>query len=104
MGAIAAQITSLTIVYSNVYSDADDRNYQSSASLALVWGINRWPVNSPHKSPVTRKMLPFDDVIVYLGTYLRKGLHNVNNIPPPPKKKKKKKMPSLHALNMPVEL
>ena len=31
MGAIASQITSLTIVYSIVYSDADQREYQSSA-------------------------------------------------------------------------
>ena len=39
MGAIASQITSLTIVYSTVYSDADQRKHQSSASLAFVWGI-----------------------------------------------------------------
>ena len=38
--------------------------YQSSASLAFVRGIRRWPVNSPHKRPVTRKMFPFDDVIM----------------------------------------
>ena len=49
MGAIASRITSLKIVYSSVYSGADQRKYQSSASLALVWGIHRWPVNSPHK-------------------------------------------------------
>ena len=55
MGAIAYQITSLTIVYSIVYSDADQWNHQSSASLAFVLGIHRWPVNSPHKWPVTRK-------------------------------------------------
>ena len=30
-----------------------------------VRGIHRWPVNSPHKGPVTRKMFPFDDVIMY---------------------------------------
>ena len=36
MGAIAPQITSLTIVYSTVYSDADQRKHQSSASLAFV--------------------------------------------------------------------
>ena len=47
-----------------VYSDADQRNRQSSASLAFVWGIHRGPVNSPHKWPVTRKMFPFDDVIM----------------------------------------
>ena len=63
MGAIASQITSLTIVYSTVYSDADQRKHQSSASLAFVRGIRRGPVNSPHKWPVTRKMFPFDDVI-----------------------------------------
>ena len=34
------------------------------ASLAFVWGIHRWPVNIPHKGPVTRKMFPFDDVIM----------------------------------------
>ena len=56
---MASQITSLTIVYSTVYSDADQRKHQSSASLALVRGIHRWPVNSPHKWPVTRKMFPF---------------------------------------------
>ena len=61
---IASQITSLTIVYSTVYSDADQRKYQSSASLAFVRGIHRGPVNSPHKWPVTRKMFPFDDVIM----------------------------------------
>ena len=64
MDTIASQITSLTIVYSTVYSDADKRKYQSSASLAFVWGIHRRPVNSPHKWPVTRKMFPFDDVIM----------------------------------------
>ena len=64
MGAIASQITSLTIVYSTVYSDADQRKRQSSASLVFVWGIHRGPVNSPHKWPVMRKMFPFDDVIM----------------------------------------
>ena len=64
MGAIASQITSLTIVYSIVYSDADQRKHQSSASLAFVWGIQREPVNSPHKWPLTRKMFPFEDVIM----------------------------------------
>ena len=64
MGAIASQITSLTIVYSTVYSGADQSKHQSPASLAFVWGIHRGPVNSPHKGPVTRKMFPFDDVIM----------------------------------------
>ena len=64
MGTMASQITSLTIVYWTVYSGADQRKHQSCASLAFVWGIHRWPVNSPHKLPVTRKMFPFDDVIM----------------------------------------
>ena len=64
MGAVASQIISLTIVYSTVYSDADQRKHQSSASLAFVRGIHRSPVNSPHKWPVTRKMFSFDDVIM----------------------------------------
>ena len=64
MGRRASQITSLTIVYSIVYSGVDQRKYQSSASLAFVRGIHRRPVNSPHKWPVTRKKFPFDDVIM----------------------------------------
>ena len=64
MGAIASQISSLTIVYLTVYLGADQRNYQSSASLAFVRGIHRKPVISPHKGLVSRKMFPFDDVIM----------------------------------------
>ena len=70
MGAIASQITSLTIVYSTVCSGADQREHQSSASLAFVRGIYRGPVNSPHKGPVTRIMFPFDDV-------MRRSTHEV---------------------------
>ena len=40
------------------------KKLQSSASLAFENGIHLWPVNSPHKGPVTRKMFPFDDVIM----------------------------------------
>ena len=64
MNTIASQITSLTIVYLTVNSGTDQRKHQSSASLAFVRGIHRRPVNSPHKGPVTRKMFPFDDVIM----------------------------------------
>ena len=63
-GMMASQITSLTNVYSTVYSDADQRKHQNSASLAFVRGIHRGPVNSPHKWPVTQKMFPFNDVIM----------------------------------------
>ena len=41
MSTIASQITSLTIVYSTIYSGADQSKHQSSASLAFVWGIHR---------------------------------------------------------------
>ena len=68
MTTIASQITSLTVVYSIIYSDADQRKHQSSASLAFVRGIHRWPVNSPHKWPATRKGFPFDDVIMNITT------------------------------------
>ena len=64
MSPITFQITSLTIVYSTVYSAADQRKHQSSASLAFVRGIHRWPVNSPYKGPLTRKILPFDDAMM----------------------------------------
>ena len=64
MGPMASQITSLTIVHSAVYAGADQRKHQSSASLAFVRGIHRGPVNSPHKWSVTRKMFPFNDVIM----------------------------------------
>ena len=64
MSAMASQITSLTIVYSTVYSDTDQRKHGSSTSLALVQRIHRWSVHSPHKWPVTRKMFLFDDVIM----------------------------------------
>ena len=48
MSAMASQVTSLTFVYSTVYSGADQRKHQTSASLAFVREIHRWPVNSPH--------------------------------------------------------
>ena len=64
MSAVAFQITSLTSVYSNLYSGADQRKYKCEASLAFVRGIHGWPVNSPHKAPVTQKMFQFDYVIV----------------------------------------
>ena len=64
MGSMVSQITSLTIVYSAVYSGADQRKHQSSASLVFVRWIHRGQVNSPHKGPLTRKMFPFHDVIM----------------------------------------
>ena len=70
MGVLASQITSLAIVYLTVYSGTDQRNHQSSASLAFVRGIHRWLVNSTHKWPVTRKMFPFDDVTMTIVDHI----------------------------------
>ena len=64
MTAMASPILGVSIVYSTVCSGADQRTHQNSASLAFVRGIHRGPVNSPHKGPAARKMLPFDDVIM----------------------------------------
>ena len=68
MSAMASQITSVSIVYSTACSGTDQRKHQSSASLAFLGGIHRWPVNSPHKWPITRKMFPLDDVIMKNAT------------------------------------
>ena len=79
MNTIVSQITSLTIVYSTVYSGADQNKHQSSASLAFVWGSHRGPVSSPHKWPVKRKMFPFDDVIMRAQTQWRMSLQRKSN-------------------------
>ena len=70
-GAMTSQITGFMIVYSTVCWGAYRRKHQSSASLAFLRGIQRWPVTPPpppppppHKVPVTRKMFPYDDVIM----------------------------------------
>ena len=60
-----------SIVGTTVCSGADQRKHQSSASLAFGRGINRWPVNSPRKGPVTRRMFPFDDVIMFYRYWIR---------------------------------
>ena len=69
MGALS-QTTSLTSVYTTVYSGVDQRKHQSPESLAFVRDIHRWSVNSPQKGPVTRKFFPFDNVIMNAGTVI----------------------------------
>ena len=76
MGALPSKITSLTIVYSTVYSGVDQRKHQSSKSLAFVRELHRGSVNSPHKWPLTRKMFPFDDVIM-LSELTSRNISNV---------------------------
>ena len=63
MTTLASQITSITVVYSTVYSDADQNKHQSSASLAFVWGIHRgrW---IPRTKASYAEMFPFDDVML----------------------------------------
>ena len=43
------------------------RHRSKKASLAFMQGIHRGLVNSRHKWPITRKMFPFDDVIMTIG-------------------------------------
>ena len=57
LSAMASQITGVSSVCST-------RKHQNSASLAFVRGIHWWPVNSPHKSLVTRKTFSLSDVIM----------------------------------------
>ena len=66
MGSMTSQITNLTIVYSAIYSGADQRKHQKLCVTGLCVGNSPGQVNSPHKWPVTRKMFPFDDVIMYV--------------------------------------
>ena len=85
MGTMMSQITSLTIVYSTVYSGADQRKHQRSASVAFARGFHRWPVNSPHKGPAMRKIFPFDDFIMF-DPYIWERVVSLSNnwVPQPP--------------------
>ena len=58
MSAVTFQITDVSVVCSTVCSGADQRK------LAFVREIDRWPSDSPHKGPVTRKIFPFGDLIM----------------------------------------
>ena len=71
MTTMASQITSLTVVYSTIYSDADQRKHQSSASLAFVCGIHRDRWIPRTKGQLRRKMFPFYDVIMISTSAVR---------------------------------
>ena len=71
MSAMASEITDVSIIYRTIWLGAYQRKHQSSASLAIVRGIHWWPVNSPHKGPLTRKNFPFDDVIMSSTDFIR---------------------------------
>ena len=64
MSTMAHEITRISTVGSAVCWGAHHRKYQSSPLLAFVRGIHQGSVDFPHKGPVTRKMFPFDDVIM----------------------------------------
>ena len=70
MGAGVSNHQPYDCLLNRVYSGADQRKHQSSASLAFARGIHRWPVNSSHKWPLARKMFPFDDVIMTHISYI----------------------------------
>ena len=69
ISAMASQFTSDSSDCSTVCSDAEQRNHQSSAPLAFVRGIHRWPVNSAHNEPVTLKLFPFYHGYMSIGPY-----------------------------------
>ena len=59
-----SQITSISTACSTICSATDQRKHQRSTSLAFARGIHWWPVDSPHKGPVTWKIFSFDDIIM----------------------------------------
>ena len=63
MSVTASPISSVSIVCSTVCSGANQRNHQSSASLAFERGIHRWPENYPHIGHVAI-VYSFDNVIM----------------------------------------
>ena len=70
MSEMACQITGISTICSIVCSCADQRKHQRSESLAFVRGIHRWPVDSPHKGPVPRKMFPLDYNMINPGVHM----------------------------------
>ena len=77
MSAVASQISGVSFVCLTLGACADQRKHQSAASLTFVREMHRWPVNSPHKRPVTWKIFPFDDIIMSLPYYPMRHLqHN----------------------------
>ena len=66
MSAGASQIIGVSSVCLSGCSGAEQRKYQRPVSLAFVRVIQRWPVDSPHKGQVPRKIFSFDDIIIPL--------------------------------------
>ena len=73
------QITSHSTVFFNRLCGPTSRKHQCPNYWPFVGAINWRPVNSPHKTPVTRQTLPFDDVIIewvnFSSVYFCKQMH-----------------------------
>ena len=67
ISAEAPQITGTSSVCSTNCLGADQRIHLSSAPLVFTRGIQRWPLDSLRKGPLTRKMFPFDYFIDAVG-------------------------------------
>ena len=70
MSTMASEITSLTLVYSTVYSRRRSKKTSKLRVTGLCVGNSPVTVNSSHKGPVTRKMFPFDDVIMTCCSFI----------------------------------
>ena len=64
MTTMASQITSLTVVLLNRLFRRRSKKTAKLRVTGLCVGNSPGPVNSPHKGPVTRKMILFDDAIM----------------------------------------
>ena len=64
MDAMAPHITTVSIVSSTIFQE-QLKELSKLRVTGLVRGIHRWPVDSPHKGPVTRKKFPLDDGIIF---------------------------------------
>ena len=81
MSAMTSEITGVSIIYSIVCSGADQRKHQSSSSPAFVRVIHRWPMNSLHRGRLTRKVFPFNDVIMKFDKPAVKYLNTAFTLP-----------------------
>ena len=63
MSAMASQINDVSIILTRLCRRRS-KKISKLRVTGLCEGIHRSPVNSPHKGSVTRKIFPFDDVIM----------------------------------------
>ena len=69
MGTMASQSLASRL-FSQPFIQAQVKENTKAPHHWHLWGIHRWPVNSPHKWPVTQKMFPFDDIIMYIRSFV----------------------------------